>query len=234
MTVARGDSRLPYSCLHTAMKKTHLIDGCIRGFRGQTYSVDPAVFNAIPPARQCKTCIRRREGVLSLHAAAQRRIVRGIKRAIASHSSYYLWGPCAQDGKNINTRHWALFYDLTNYGSLSEYTTVEMESGRLIPNRRPDIVVTSPHGNKIIIEVVVSHDLDDDGVRDYRAAGIPTFLVTLNRRKSLDFSVQEGQAFATRVLNATHLCTLCQERKGIVRSRATVPFESRPTLFSSL
>ena len=216
------------------MKKTHLIDGCNRGFRGQTHSVELAVFNAIPPARQCKSCIRRREGVLSLHSAAQRRIVRGIKKAIASRSSYYLWGPCAQDGKDINARHWALFYDLTNYGNLSEYTMVEMEAGGLIPNRRPDIVVTSPHGNKTIIEVVVSHDLDDDGVMDYRAAGIPTFLVTLNSRMSIDFSVQEGQAFATRVLNATHLCTSCQERVGIVRPRATVSFESRPTLFSSL
>lgn len=179
----------------------------------------------------------------AIHAVAQKLImsriehdIHGFKKGNWNLEPLYLQGPCVRADDAMAVLHptkshpQAVYYrELSNYMEGGQYTTVKMEARGVIDGRRPDIVITSPQGNKIIIEVVYTHDLDSDARRDYADAGYATFLLDLkdwDDVERLRAQLAMGYISFQRTLNVKHLCNWCMRKEGWLRGDWHAPPQS--------
>ena len=138
----------------------------------------------------------------ALHDAAMAMIVRGFHDALGKQNEYHLGCPCGECGKAVS-RNVAL-----------PGTSVEMERS-IVAGTRSDLVVGQTGKAPVVIEVVVTHDLEQEAHEAYMQSEVPVLKV----RPTWD-TVTELQS---RVITADTLnvppvqCAACREAEEVRR-----------------
>ena len=100
----------------------------------------------------------------ALHKVAQALIIQSIDNARNNHEEYRLGYPCPGCGEEVS------------YNIAPAVTHVEPEES-VVEGTRSDIVLYRDGRNAIIMEVVVTHDLEPDTRQRYIESGLPVFLI---------------------------------------------------------
>ena len=100
----------------------------------------------------------------ALHKVAQALIIQSIDSARNNHAEYRLGYPCPSCGEEVS------------YNIAPTVTHVEPEES-VVEGTRSDIVLYRDGRNAIIVEVVVTHDLEQDTRHRYIESGLPVFLI---------------------------------------------------------
>ena len=108
----------------------------------------------------------------ALHMAAVAAIRQGIDSAIGTRRPYLLKRGCLRCGQLIGQ-------DIATSGATVEAERRLLQRDGMEPKRRtlPDIAVYAADGTATVIEVVVSHDLEDKTREAYEQAAIPVYRV---------------------------------------------------------
>ena len=134
----------------------------------------------------------------ALHKAAQALIIQSIDNARNNQEEYRLGYPCPDCGENIP------------YNIAPVVTRLETEK-TIVEGTRSDIVLYRDGRNPIIVEVVVTHDLEPDTRHRYIESELPVFLIrpAWDNLHELKLSVR-----ADSTLNLqTKPCSACIERE---------------------
>ncbi len=131
----------------------------------------------------------------SLHDAAQRAISQGIRTAWATKRPYRICRPCKDCGK---TDQWDAIYGLVD---------VRCECP-VAPGTRADIVLEYENAPQVVIEVVVTNDLNSEKRQVYRDAGILCLRV-FPTAEGLDRMLTEVTVDAEGVNPETFRCADC-------------------------
>ena len=134
----------------------------------------------------------------ALHKTAQALIVQSIDNARINQEIYRLGYPCPDCGENVS------------YNIAPVVIRVQQEEV-MVEGTRSDIVLYRDGGKPIIVEVVVTHDLEPDTRHRYIESGLPVFLVrpAWDNLHELELSVR-----ADGILNLqTKPCSACLERE---------------------
>ena len=150
---------------------------------------------------------------LVLHKTAQELILLGFRNAVAQGGEYTLGRPCAHCEVPVT-------YNAAQAGSM-----IEREVSA-VPGTRADLVITYVDGNKLVIEVVHTHDVDESAATAYSQSGIPVLKIRpiwLSQDDGPDAVVSEpgidgltldAGALAYDALNlARCLCAECKKRE---------------------
>ena len=100
----------------------------------------------------------------ALHNAAMAMIVRGFHDALGQQNEYHLGCPCNRCGRAVS-RNIAV-----------PGTSVETEKG-IVAGTRSDLVVGRTGKAPVVIEVVVTHDLEPEAHEAYMQSGVPVLKV---------------------------------------------------------
>lgn len=138
----------------------------------------------------------------TLHKTAQALVAQGFKDAIEAEQEYMLTYLC--NGCEKTAMHNAALPG----------ATIKCEDESLIPEARPDLVIRDSDDYPIILEIVVTHDLEDETRSRYEESGIP---VLSRKFKSPDdlkglestFAVHNTDASDDFLLNTEGLCAEC-------------------------
>ena len=95
----------------------------------------------------------------ALHDTATAMIVRGFYDALDRQSEYRLGCPCAECGRTVSR-------NIAIQGAL-----VETEKS-VVAGTRSDLVVSQTGRGPVVIEIVVTHDLESEALEAYRESGI--------------------------------------------------------------
>ena len=152
----------------------------------------------------------------TLHEAAKAFICLGFRRAVATGGEYRVGYPCK--GCKTPISHNVASGDVS---IASEKVVVE--------GTRSDLAVFRPDGSlRVIIEVVVTHDLESDTKRRYKEANYPVVTVEPSWDTLLDLC---QAAIGSRILNVkdnTRYCDDCRAaRKQEIQATAQAPKTQR-------
>ena len=134
----------------------------------------------------------------ALHKTAQALIVQSLDNARNNQEEYRLGYPCPDCGEDIP------------YNIAPVVTKLETEE-TIVEGTRSDIVIYRDDNKPIIIEVVVTHDLEPGTRQCYAESGLPVFLIrpSWDNLHELKLSVK-----ADSTLNLqTQSCSACVERE---------------------
>ena len=112
-------------------------------------------FRHLPDAEKC-------DPDSTLHQMAQRIVVQSFKSAVDTRQEYRLTLMCSSCGETA-----------MDHNVASPDATIAAEDASLIAGIRPDLVIREADGRVTILEIVVSHDLEDETRASYKASGIP-------------------------------------------------------------
>ena len=138
----------------------------------------------------------------ALHKAAQALIIQSIDNARNNQKEYRLGYPCPVCGENIS------------YNIAPVVTRIGQEE-TVVEGTRSDIALYREGRNPIIVEVVVTHELEPDTRDRYTESGLPVFLIrpTWDNLGELKLSINTDN-----ILNVTTTrCHSCEEQ--VVRDR---------------
>ena len=134
----------------------------------------------------------------ALHKTAQALIVQSIDNARINQEIYRLGYPCPDCGENVSC-------------NIAPVVIRVQQEEVLVEGTRSDIVLYRDGGKPIIVEVVVTHDLEPDTRHRYIESGLPVFLIrpAWDNLHELELSVK-----ADSILNLqTKPCSACIERE---------------------
>ncbi|MXZ20499.1 MAG: hypothetical protein F4Y84_07825 [Caldilineaceae bacterium SB0665_bin_25] len=140
----------------------------------------------------------------ALHKTAQSLIVQSLDSARNSNKEYRLGYPCPDCGKGIS------------YNIAPSITDIRAENP-IVEGTRSDIVLFRESKNPIILEIVVTHDLEHDTRNRYLESRLPVFLIQPTW-DSLDALKDSVIAAATLNLDVTP-CPSCQNEAERKRQR---------------
>lgn len=131
----------------------------------------------------------------ALHETAKAIIAQGLTDAVSTSNEYLLGFAC----QGCQT---PLSWNIAHPG-----TTVALERS-VVDRTRSDIIIQRPQKQPLIVEVVVSHDLEEDTKHRYEESGLPVFLI----QPTWDTAAElEGAAIADSSINVTATrCPSCQ------------------------
>lgn len=137
----------------------------------------------------------------ALHDTAMALIVQGFSDALERRGEYHLGCPCEECEGPVSGN------------AAIPGASIEAEK-TILPGTRSDLVVNRPGRGPVVIEVVVTHDLEPEARESYEESGIPV----LKARPTWDTLVQLESAVNTDdTLNIPRIvCTTCKnaaERK---------------------
>ena len=137
----------------------------------------------------------------ALHDTAMALIMQGFSDALERRGEYHLGCPCEECGRAVSGN------------AAVPGACVEAEK-TIVPGTRSDLVVNRPGRGPVVIEVVVTHDLEPEARESYEESGIPVLKV----RPTWDTLVQLESAVNTDdTLNIPRIvCATCKnaaERK---------------------
>lgn len=134
----------------------------------------------------------------ALHETAKALIAQGLTDAVSAGTEYRVGFGC----QGCQT---ALSWNIARPG-----TGVVLERS-VVDNTRSDVVIDRPQKQPLIVEVVVSHDLEDDTNRRYKESGLPVFLI----QPTWDTVAElEGALMADSVINVVATrCPSCQAER---------------------
>ena len=141
----------------------------------------------------------------ALHRAAVVAITEGIDSAIRTRRPYLLKRGCMRCGQLIEQ-------DLATPGATVEAEKMLLQRDDIELKRRtlPDIAVYAANGTTTVVEVVVSHDLEDKTREVYKQAAIPVY------RVYQDWQTLPELQYAASARDALNMpnpwCTDCQQR----------------------
>ena len=123
-------------------------------------------------------------------------IIWGFSDALKQQTEYLLGCPCVECGKSVS-RNIAI-----------PGASIASENA-LVPGTRSDLVVTQPGKASVIVEIVVTHDLEPETRESYQQAGIPVLKV----RPVWDTVLELGSRIITDdTLNVPPvLCATCRD-----------------------
>ena len=98
----------------------------------------------------------------TLHQMAQRIVVQSFKSAVDTKQEYRLTLVCSSCGETA-----------MDHNAASPDATIAAEDASLIAGTRPDLVIREADGRVTVLEIVVTHDLEDKARTSYKASGIP-------------------------------------------------------------
>ena len=150
----------------------------------------------------------------SLHDAAQRAISQGIRTAWATKRPYRICRPCKDCGK---TDQWDAIYGLVD---------VRCECP-VAPGTRADIVLEYENAPQVVIEVVVTNDLNSEKRQVYRDAGILCLRV-FPTAEGLDRMLTEVTVDAEGVNPETFRCADCAVLDAVGESTRAVRESLQP------
>ena len=150
----------------------------------------------------------------ALHEAAKAFICQGFRRAVATGGEYRIGYPCGRCEIPISR-------NIASGGA-----SIASEK-MVVKGTRSDLAVLQPGGSpRIIIEIVVTHDLESDTEQKYQAVDCPVITVEPSWDTLLDL---ERSAIGSRILNLEgehRYCGNCraarkQEMKATVQASKT-------------
>ena len=152
----------------------------------------------------------------ALHEAAKVFICQGFRRAVATGGEYQVGYPCGRCKTPISR-------NVASGGA-----NIDSEK-MVVKGTRSDLVVFQPGGSpRVIIEIVVTHDLESNTEQKYKAANYPVVTVEPSWDTLLDL---ERSAIGSRILNVKdeqRYCGDCRAaRKQAIRATAQAPKTSR-------
>ena len=132
----------------------------------------------------------------ALHDTAMALIMRGFSDALKQQTEYLLGCPCEECGKTVSR-------NIARPGA-----SIDAEES-LVPGTRSDLVIHQPGKDPVIIEIVVTHDLEPETSESYKRAGIPVLKV----RPGWDTVLDMGYGIITDdTLNVPAvLCAPCKD-----------------------
>ena len=141
----------------------------------------------------------------ALHDTAKAVIVQGFSDALDRQGEYHLGCPCAECGRAVS-RNVAL-----------PGVSVEAEKS-IVPGTRSDLVVDQPGKAPVVIEVVVTHDLEPEALDHYKESDIPV----LKLRPTWDTLPRlESEVIADDTLNVPPVrCAPCKDAAQRKRQEA--------------
>ena len=140
----------------------------------------------------------------ALHKTAQSLIIQSLDSARNSNEEYRLGYPCPECGESVSYNIALVVTDIRGESSVVEGT-------------RSDIVLYREDRNPIVLEIVVTHDLEPDTRNRYLESGLPVFLIkpTWDSLNALENSV-----IADATLNVDVIpCRSCQIEAERIRQR---------------
>ena len=140
----------------------------------------------------------------ALHKTAQSLIIQCLDSARNSNEEYRLGYPCPDCGESVS------------YNIAPVVTDVRAECP-IVEGTRSDIVLYREDRNPIVLEIVVTHDLEPDTRNRYLESGLPVFLIqpTWDSLNALENSV-----IADAILNVDVTpCRSCQNEAERKRQR---------------
>ena len=132
----------------------------------------------------------------ALHDTAKTVIMQGFSDAVKQQGEYLLGCPCKECGKRVSRN------------SAIPGASIEAEK-TLVAGTRSDLVVNQPGRPSVIIEIVVTHDLEPETRESYEAAEVPVLKI----RPAWDTVVDLGSGIITGdTLNVPPvLCAACRD-----------------------
>ncbi len=134
-----------------------------------------------------------------LHADAKKIIT----ESIAAAPEYWLGITCAACGHSLHRRNIA--------GS-------KATSEQRIAGNKADVLVRTPEGKPVAIEVVVSHDLEEETRRRYEALGIPVLRARIASQDDLRALRRKVIVAETDYIGRPLPCASCQKRKALAEA----------------
>ena len=131
--------------------------GCFQSMMAKRGKVRAWHFAHKPPFDRC-------DPDNALHETAKAVIVKGFNDALESQGEYHFGCPCVECESPLS-RNLAV-----------QGTAIELEAA-IVEGTRSDLAVTSASGCKVIVEVVVTHDLETETRERYRESGIPVLKI---------------------------------------------------------
>ena len=132
----------------------------------------------------------------ALHDTAKTVIMQGFSDALKQQGEYLLGCPCEECGIRVS-RNIAI-----------PGANIEAEK-TLVAGTRSDLVVNQPAKDSVIVEIVVTHDLEPETLESYEEAGVPVLKV----RPAWDTVAELGSRIITDdTLNVPPvLCAVCKD-----------------------
>ena len=141
----------------------------------------------------------------ALHENAKANICHGLLKALESGHEYHLKYPCQKCRENLGNN-----IAIPGTGIASERTVIK--------GTRSDLVVfkedTTP---KVIIEIVVSHDLEQQTKEKYEDAGIPVVKIAPTWEKVSELT---ETAIGYEGLNVPNPCNACRRKEAEEKQKA--------------
>ena len=133
----------------------------------------------------------------ALHRMAQRIVAQSFKSAVEKKQEYRLTLMCKNCGEAAMDRNAA-----------SPSATITVEDTSLISGTRPDLVIREADGRVTILEVVVTHALENKTRLSYKESGIPILFKTF--KEFDDLKGLDSSFAADSSLNTEDLCEKCK------------------------
>ena len=192
---ARGESNRAVHVREALKGHPYQCFGCSAPMVARQGSVRQWHFAHKPPFDRCADPDK------ALHDTAMALIVQGFSDALERRGEYHLGCPCEECGRAVSGN------------AALPGTCVEAEK-TIVPGTRSDLVVNRPDRGPVVIEVVVTHDLEPESRESYEESGVPVLKV----RPTWDTLVQLAAAVNTDdTLNIPRIvCATCKnaaERK---------------------
>ena len=174
---------------HTEPASTYRCFGCQKPLVAKRGQKRAWHFAHKAPASECADPDR------ALHETAKALISQGLTEAVSVGNEYSVGFAC-------QGCHTPLSWNIAQPG-----TSAVLE--RCVVDRtRSDVVIGRPQKQPLIVEVVVSHDLDDDTKRRYEDSGIPVFVIHPTWDTAAELA---GAVIADSVINvAATRCPSCR------------------------
>ena len=193
-----GDIQYPYAMYETALnhilearrERAYTCPGCGQQLLPVLGKIRQQHFRHRPQSEQCSPGN-------ALHHMAQMLIQRMQKEAVTTGSPYMCSTACHDCGTSINEVNIA-----------EHESRLTLEDARTVMGTRPDIVVTGP-SSTVIIEIVVTHDLEEATREKMTESRLPVYSKELSGFEDLE--ELRSQISVTKFLNLAALCADCEE-----------------------
>ena len=138
----------------------------------------------------------------ALHKMAQNIVIQSFTSAIEKNSEYKINLTCS------DCSEFAI-----NHNPVSPDSTISSEDTRIISGTRPDLVIREANEVTTILEIVVTHDLEDKTRELYKISGIPVFSKDFKDFKDLEgLNTSFTADFSLNVFNSSEqLCDNCKK-----------------------
>ena len=157
------------------------------------------------------------DGFAALHNSAQAMICQGFRQAVVERSEYLLAYPCSRCYSPIRA-------------DIAQGNPIIYSEKTIVEGTRSDLVVTKSDGvtKRVVIEIVVSHDVEPETRLKYESAGIPVVKIkpTFETIRGLRFAAM-GYETLNVTRNLCHTCVASEKNE----SEELKPIEE-PALFA--